>query len=135
MSNKKNAIIGIGEVPTGTYPDRSPWEILYDICIQAVKNAGIHKNDIGKVITVAPQARPQLTAEISFGMIPEELGLKGCKDVRICNASGASISNGLRLAGDMKKLVFGPLHYQGPGWLRFNCYNRGHYESIRLGGI
>lgn len=101
MSNKKIAIIGIGEVPTGTYPDRTPWDILYDICIQAVKDAGVHKNDIGGVITVAPQAQPQLTAEISFGMIPEELGLKGCKDVCICNAGGASTSNCLRLAEEM----------------------------------
>jgi acetyl-CoA C-acetyltransferase len=101
MKQNKLAIIGIGEVPTGTYPDRSPWDILYEICTQAVRDAGIHKNDVGGVITVAPQAQPQLTAEISFGMIPEELGLKGCRDVCICNAGGASTSNCLRLAEEM----------------------------------
>lgn len=101
MGNKKLAIIGIGEVPTGTYPNRSPWDIIYQTCIQAVRDAGIHKNDVEAVITVAPQAQPQLTAEISFGMIPEELGLKGCKDVCICNAGGASTSNCLRLAEQM----------------------------------
>jgi acetyl-CoA C-acetyltransferase len=101
MGQTKLAIIGIGEVPTGTYPDRSPWDILYEICTQAVRDAGIHKNDVGGVITVAPQAQPQLTAEISFGMIPEELGLKGCRDVCICNAGGASTSNCLRLAEEM----------------------------------
>jgi acetyl-CoA C-acetyltransferase len=101
MGQTKLAIIGIGEVPTGTYPDRSPWDILYETCTQAVRNAGIHKNDVGGVITVAPQAQPQLTAEISFGMIPEELGLKGCRDVCICNAGGASTSNCLRLAEKM----------------------------------
>lgn len=101
MGNKKLAIIGIGEVPTGTYPSRSPWDIIYQTCIQAVRDAGIHKNDVEAVITVAPQAQPQLTAEISFGMIPEELGLKGCKDVCICNAGGASTSNCLRLAEQM----------------------------------
>ena len=101
MGKKNLAIIGIGEVPTGTYPDRSQWDIIYETCIQAVRDAGIHKNDVEAVITVAPQAQPQLTAEISFGMIPEELGLKGCKDVCICNAGGASTSNCLRLAEQM----------------------------------
>jgi acetyl-CoA C-acetyltransferase len=98
MGKKNLAIIGIGEVPTGTYPHRSQWDIIYETCMEAVKDAGINKNDVEGVITVAPQAQPQLTAEISFGKIPEELGLKGCKDVCICNAGGASTSNCLRLA-------------------------------------
>lgn len=98
MGKNSIAIVGIGEVPTGTYPARSQWDILYETCIQAVGDAGIHKNDVEAVITVAPQAQPELYAEISFGKIPEELGLKGCKDVCICNAGGASTSNCLRLA-------------------------------------
>ena len=98
MKNGNLAIIGIGEVPTGRYPERSRWEILYDVCMQAVKDAGIDKKDVEGVITVAPQAQGRLTSEISFGKIPEELGLKGCKDVCICNAGGASTTNCLRLA-------------------------------------
>lgn len=98
MSKSKLAIIGIGEVPTGIYPERSRWDIIYDSCIEAVKDAGIDKNDVGGVISVAPQAQPRLAAEISFGKIPEELGLKGCNDVVTCNAGGASTSNCLRMA-------------------------------------
>ena len=98
MSKGKLAIVGIGEVPTGTYPDRSRWDIIYETCIQAVRDAGIDKNDIEAVVTVAPQAQPRLAAEISFGKIPEELGLKNCKDLCVCNAGGASTSNCLRLA-------------------------------------
>ncbi len=98
MEKQHLAIIGIGEVPTGTYPDRSRWDIIYDTSIQAVRDAGLHKNDIEAVVTVAPQAQPELYAEISFGKIPEELGLKECKDVCTCNAGGASTSNCLRLA-------------------------------------
>ena len=98
MSKKNLAIIGIGEVPTGTYPDRSRWDIIYETCMAAVRDAGINKNDVEGVVTVAPQAQPQIAAEISFGKIPEELGLKGCREVCICNAGGASTSNCLRLA-------------------------------------
>lgn len=98
MNPGSSAIVGIGEVPTGIYPNRSRWDILYEVCMQAVQDSGFHKNDIEAVVTVAPQAQPRLTAEISFGKLPEELGLKGCKDVCICNAGGASTSNCLRLA-------------------------------------
>ncbi len=98
MEKSSIAIIGIGEVPTGTYPHRSRWDIIYETCMAAVKDAGIHKNDVQGVVTVAPQAQPEIAAEISFGKIPEELGLRGCKDVCICNAGGASTSNCLRMA-------------------------------------
>ncbi len=98
VAEQKIAIVGIGEVPTGIYPQRSAWEILYDICAQAVRDSGLDKDDIEAVVTVAPQAQARLSAEISFGKLPEELGLKGCKDVCICNAGGASTSNCIRLA-------------------------------------
>lgn len=98
MSTGKLAITGIDEVPTGRYPGRSHWDILYEVCRGAVMDSGLDKNDIEAVITVAPQAQPRIAAEISFGKLPEELGLKGCKDVCICNAGGASTSNCLRLA-------------------------------------
>ena len=101
MSKGKLAIVGIGEVPTGIYPERSRWDIIYETCIQAVRDSGFDKNDIQAVVTVAPQAQPRISAEISFGKVPEELGLKGCKDVCICNAGGASTSNCLRLAEHM----------------------------------
>jgi acetyl-CoA C-acetyltransferase len=66
MGKPNLAIIGIGEVPTGTYPDRSRWDIIYETCMAAIKDAGIHKNDVEGVVTVAPQAQPEITAEISF---------------------------------------------------------------------
>jgi len=98
MSKGKIAIIGIGEVPTGTYPKRTHWDILYDTCMEAVRDSGLHKNDIEATAIVSPQAQPQITAELSFGKLPEELGLKGCKDSILCNAGGASTSNCLRMA-------------------------------------
>lgn len=98
MSKGKVAIIGIGEVPTGNYPDRSEWDIIYEVCMQAVKDAGLDKNDIEGVISVNPMAQPKLQSEIGFGKVPEELGLKGCKDIVITNAGGATSTNCLRFA-------------------------------------
>jgi acetyl-CoA C-acetyltransferase len=98
MSRGKIAIIGIGEVPTASMPERKPWDIVYDTCMQAVNDSGLHKNDIEGAVIVSPQAQPRLTSELSFGKLPEELGLKGCRDTVLCNAGGASTSNCLRMA-------------------------------------
>jgi acetyl-CoA C-acetyltransferase len=93
MSKGKLAIVGVGEVPTGTYPERSRWDIIYETCMQAVRDAGIDKNDVEGVITVAPQAQPRLAAEISFGKVPEELGLKNCKYVFQNTSEGSRMNN------------------------------------------
>jgi len=98
MSKGKIAIIGIGEVPTRNMPERTHWDIIYDTCMEAVRDAGLNKNDIEGVISVTPQAQPKIAAELSFGKLPEELGLKGCKDAVSVNAGGASTSNAVRLA-------------------------------------
>ena len=46
MSSGKIAIIGIGEVPTANRPERTHWDIIYDTCIEAIRDAGLHKNNI-----------------------------------------------------------------------------------------
>lgn len=98
MGKGSIAIIGIGEVPTRNMPERTHWDIIYDTCMEAVRDSGLHKNDIEGVISVTPQAQPKIAAELSFGKLPEELGLRGCKDTVSVNAGGASTSNAIRLA-------------------------------------
>jgi acetyl-CoA C-acetyltransferase len=98
MSKGKIAIIGIGEVPTRTMPERTRWDILYEVCMEAVRDSGLHKNDIEGTVIVSPQAQERLTGELSFGKLPEELGLKGVRDSVVINAGGASTSNCLRMA-------------------------------------
>lgn len=98
MSKGKIAIIGIGEVPTRTMPERTRWDILYEVCMQAVRDSGLNKNDIEGTVIVSPQAQERLTGELSFGKLPEELGLKGVRDSVVINAGGASTSNCLRMA-------------------------------------
>lgn len=98
MSKGKLAIVGFGEVPTGWFPDRTEWDMIYTTCMEAIKDAGLDKDDISGVITVNPMAQPRLQSEIGFGKIPEELGLTNCKDLCIVNAGGATTTNCLRMA-------------------------------------
>ncbi len=98
MSKGKIAIVGIGEVPTGWYPERHEWDIIYDTCMQAVRDAGLNKNDIEGVLCSPAVGQPKLDSELVFGKLPEELGLKGCKDIASVNAGGATSANLLRMA-------------------------------------
>ncbi|MFK7732955.1 MAG: thiolase family protein [Pseudomonadales bacterium] len=98
MSEKGIAVIGIAEVPTRRMPERTRWDILLDVCIGAIRDAGIDKNEIGAVISVNPMAQPSMQNDMSLGKIPEVLGMEGCKDICIVNAGGASTTNCLRMA-------------------------------------
>ena len=98
MTKRGLAIVGIGEVPTLRNPERTRWDILLDVCMEAVRDAGIDKNRIGAVISNNPMAQPSMQNDMSLGKIPEVMGLEGCRDIAICNAGGASTTNCLRLA-------------------------------------
>jgi len=98
MSKGKIAIVGIGEVPTGWYPDRSEWDIIYDSCMMAVKDAGISKDEVEGVICSPAVGQPKLDSELVFGKLPEELGLKGCRDVVSVHGGGSTSANLLRMA-------------------------------------
>ncbi|MFK7957553.1 MAG: thiolase family protein [Lysobacterales bacterium] len=92
------AIVGIAEVPTLRNPERTRWDMLTEVCIGAIRDAGIDKNDVEAVISVNPMAQPQTALDMALGRIPEVLGLKGCKDICVLNAGGTSTTNCLRLA-------------------------------------
>ena len=98
MADRDIAIIGVHEVPTMRDPSRTRWEILKEVCIGAVRDAGIDKNDIGAVISVNPMAQPQMALDMALGRIPEVLGMEGCKDICVVNAGGTSTTNAVRMA-------------------------------------
>lgn len=92
------AIVGIAELPTKRDPERTRWDMLQDVCIGAIRDAGIAKDDIEAVISVNPMAQPQTALDMALGRVPEVLGLNGCKDICVVNAGGTSTTNCLRLA-------------------------------------
>ncbi|MFK7888510.1 MAG: thiolase family protein [Gammaproteobacteria bacterium] len=92
------AIIGIAEVPTKRDPERTRWDMLTEVCIGAIRDAGIDKDDVEAVVSVNPMAQPQMALDMALGRVPEVLGLKGCKDICVLNAGGTSTTNCLRMA-------------------------------------
>jgi acetyl-CoA C-acetyltransferase len=92
------AIVGISEVPTKKDPSRTRWDILLDVCKGAVRDAGIDKDDVHAVISPNPMAQPDMANDMALGKVPEVLGLKGCRDIAVTNAGGASNTNCLRIS-------------------------------------
>ena len=92
------AIIGIAEVPTRRDPERTRWGMLTEVCMGAIRDAGIDKDEIEAVISVNPMAQAQMALDMALWRVPEVLGLKGCKDICGLNAGGTSTTNCLRLA-------------------------------------
>lgn len=101
MDNRrgKTAIIGIGEVPTGHYPDRSFISMAVDVCEMAIKDAGISKNDIDTVIPIGVVSNPLDNANMVCSWMIEELGLnKTAKSNFQIMSGGSSSANSLKVA-------------------------------------
>ncbi len=70
------AIVGVGEVPTGRFPERSPIACAIEAARQAIDNAGIDPREIDTVVPTAALCSPQFNTDLVTGRVWEELGLK-----------------------------------------------------------
>lgn len=90
------AIVGIGEVPTGKYPDRSALEAAAQVSRLAVQDSGIDKNDIDVIMTTGAIYNRDFNSDLIFGRMVEELGLNGSVhstlQVMSGGASGSSMT-------------------------------------------
>ncbi len=95
----KTAIVGIGEVPTGLYPERSFIEQAVAVSEMAILDAGISKGEIDTVIPILAVANSIDNANLVCSILVEELGLgKTCKANFLCASGGSSSSNALKVA-------------------------------------
>ncbi|MCP4757675.1 MAG: thiolase family protein, partial [Proteobacteria bacterium] len=95
----KAAIVGIGEVPTGHFPDRSFIKAAVDSSAMAIRDAGIKKEEIDTVIPIGVVANPLDNNNMVCSWMIEELGLgKTAKANFSIFAGGSSSSNALKVA-------------------------------------
>jgi len=93
MGTGEFAVIGTGEVPNGNYPERSEFEIAYDVSRLAIRDAGIDKDEIGAVLTaghIMSNPDNDYNTEMFFGRLPEAIGANGCRVVATTISGGAS---------------------------------------------
>jgi len=100
-SRGKVAIVGIGEVPTGRFADTAAIYHAIESAKQAIRDAGIHKDEIDFVMPTAALFSPQFNTELVTCRVVEELGLKNVKKNCQVFAGGSSSSCGLQMAGSM----------------------------------
>lgn len=95
----ETAIVGIGEVPTGMYPERSFIEQAVAVSEMAIRDAGIGKEEIDTVIPILAVANPIDNANMICSWMVEEMGLgKTCKSNFVCGSGGSSSANSLKAA-------------------------------------
>jgi acetyl-CoA acetyltransferase len=97
----KVAIIGIGEVPTGRFPEKAAIYHAIESARQAIKDAGVSKDDIDFVMPTAALFSPQFNTELVTCRIAEELGLKKARTNCQVFAGGSSGSCFLKVGGSL----------------------------------
>jgi len=86
----KAAIVGIGEVPTGRYPDKGAISFGVESARQAIIDAGINKDDIDFVMPTAALYSHPFNMQLVTSRFVEELGLKNVKTNQLLFSGGSS---------------------------------------------
>lgn len=95
----KTAVVGIGEVPTGIYPERSFIDAAVTASEMAIRDAGIKKEDIDTVIPIVVVANPMDNSNMVCCWLVEEMGLgKNAKSNFQVASGGSSSANALKTA-------------------------------------
>ena len=101
MKQVKSAVVGIGEVPSGKFPDRSELEAAMIVCREAILDAGLSPRDIDVILPVGALANSHWQVDLVFSRLCEELGMlrsvkitPGCRPrlgsdgMTVCNPCG-----------------------------------------------
>ena len=98
----KTAIVGIGEVPTGKYPERTALESALESAREAILDSGLDKSEIDVVIPAGALFSRRYNTDLIFSLLCEELGLLGtARDNFQVMAGGASSSAMLKTASGL----------------------------------
>lgn len=92
MNESRAAIVGVGEVPSGRFPDRSEIEAAVLSSAQALRSAGLGSNEIDTVVTVGALASSQFNVDLVFSRIVEELGMLRSAKMNLQVMSGGATS-------------------------------------------
>lgn len=94
------AVVGIGEVPTGRFAERSALEGALAVAREAVLDAGLGREDIDVVMPTGSIFSRDFNSDLIFSRLVEELGLGGLvsQNVQVM-AGGASGSTLAHMAG------------------------------------
>lgn len=91
--------VGIGELPTGKFPERGFIEALTRVAILALRDAGMVPRDIDTIILIPNLHSAADQADLIFSRMVEELGIQGsCKSSFMVHSGGSTSDNAVRVA-------------------------------------
>ncbi len=91
----KVAIVAIGEVPTGKFPDRPCLQNALEACRGAILDSGIEKDEIDVVVPTGTFFNRRYNTDMIFSQLVEELGLLGKAKENVQVFSGGSSSSSM----------------------------------------
>lgn len=94
----RTAIVGVGEVPTGRFPDKGAITFALESARMAIRDAGVDKDAIDCVIPTTAVYSFQFSNELSTCRLVEELGLRNVIANATIFSGGSSSTNALRFA-------------------------------------
>lgn len=94
METAKAAVVGIGEVPSGRFAERTEIEAAVAVARDAIRDAGLSPRDIDVVMPTGALASRHFNVDLIFSRLCEELGmLRSAKmNVQVMAGGGSSSS-------------------------------------------
>lgn len=89
------AVVGIGEVPSGRYPERSEIEAAVHSAAGALRDAGLSPRDIDVVMPTGALASSQFNVDLVFSRVCEELGMLRSAAMNVQVMSGGATSSSM----------------------------------------
>jgi len=94
--------IGIGELPSGRYPDRSFIGDLTEVGHRAIVDAGLNRDDIDTILLIPCLHAIEDQADLIFSRMVEELGLsRKAKSSFMVHSGGSTSDNAVRIASGL----------------------------------
>ncbi|MEV7085380.1 thiolase family protein [Streptomyces sp. NPDC093085] len=96
------AFVGVGELPSGRYPERSFMGGLVEVAVAAVRDAALDLSDVDTLLLIPCLHSPADQADLVFSRVVEELGLNGrVKSSAMLHSGGSTSDNAIRTAASL----------------------------------
>lgn len=94
--------VGVGEIPSGRYPDRSFIGDLTNVAILALRDAGMVPSDVDTIVLIPTLHSFPDQADLVFSRMVEELGIHGtAKSSFMVHSGGSTSDNAVRAAAGL----------------------------------
>lgn len=94
-ADRKPAFVGIGELESGRFADRTFMGDLVEVALRALTNAGLTPMDVDVILFGAPMFSMDAQSDLIFSRFAEEFGVLGNLTTNLLVHSGGSTSDNL----------------------------------------